>query len=331
MGIDIAFAHRTVLLLLGVVPLLVAWYVWKQRKRDPSLRFSHTAFLKGSGRGIRSHFIHLPFALRILVIVLLVLALARPRSSMHTQQTTVEGIDIVIALDISTSMLAEDFPPNRLEAAKNTAAKFMDMRPGDRIGMTVFSGESFTLCPLTTDHRLLKEMASGISTGMVEDGTAIGDGLSTAINRLRDSQAISKVIVLLTDGINNTGVLDPLTAAEIAALLDIRVYTIGVGSSGPVPYPFQTPYGIQRQQVEIPVDDELLENIAQMTGGRYFWASDPQTLENIYQEIDSLERSKIEVTEYTREKDEYLPLVLLALALLGLEIALKYTWLRTQP
>jgi Ca-activated chloride channel homolog len=328
---EIEFAYKPVLLLLAGIPLLVAWYVWKRYQRNPSLRFPHTGFLSRTGTGIRTRFIHVPFILRTLTLVLLVLALARPQSSWRTQQTTVEGIDIMIALDISGSMLAEDFRPNRMEAAKLTALEFIDNRPGDRLGMTVFSGQSFTLCPLTTDHRLLKELASGVSTGMVEDGTAIGDGLATAINRLRESQAISKVIILLTDGINNAGVIDPLTAAEIAALYDIRVYTIGVGSSGPVPYPFQTPYGIQYQQVEIPVDEILLETIARMTGGRYFWADNQQKLEEIYAEIDRMERSKTDVTEFSRKNDEFLPLVLLAFLLLGLEIVLRLSWLRTQP
>lgn len=331
MPLEIEFAYRSVLLMLAAVPLLVAWYAWKHLRRNPSLRFPHTGFLAQSGQGRRTSFIHVPFILRMLTMVLLILALARPQTSWKTYQTNVEGIDIVIALDISGSMLAEDFQPNRMEAAKATALEFIDNRPGDRLGMTVFSGESFTLCPLTTDHILLKELASGVGPGMVEDGTAIGDGLATAINRLRESQAISKVIILLTDGINNTGVIDPLTAAEIAAMYDIRVYTIGVGSSGPVPYPFQTPYGIQYQQVEIPVDEKLLEDIARMTGARYFWADNQRKLEEIYTEIDRMERSKIEVTEFSRVHDEFLPLVLLAFVLLGLEIVLKYTWLRTQP
>jgi Ca-activated chloride channel homolog len=197
--------------------------------------------------------------------------------------------------------------------------------------MTVFSGESFTLCPLTTDHVLLKELASGVKTGMVEDGTAIGDGLATALNRLRESQAISKVVILLTDGINNAGVIDPLTAAEIASVYGIRVYTIGVGSKGSVPYPFQTPLGVQYRQVEIPVDEDLLRQMADMTGGSYYWADSQGKLQEIYEEIDQLERTRIDVTEYTRKSDEYLPLVLLAFLLLGVEMVFKNTWLRTNP
>lgn len=328
---DIVFAHPGLLWLLVFIPLFIAWYVWKQRERYASLRYTHTSFFEGKKKGSRVHFLHMPFALRMLVLILLILVIARPQSSSRTQNIQIEGIDIVIALDISGSMLAEDFKPNRLESAKQTALSFIDMRAGDRLGMTIFSGESFTLCPLTTDHALLKELTANVQTGMVEDGTAIGDGLANAINRLRDSQAISKVIILLTDGINNAGVIDPLTAAEIATLLGVRVYTIGVGSKGLVPYPFQTPFGIQYQQVEIPVDEELLQEIAIMTGGRYFWADNQQKLDEIYTEIDQLERTKIDVTEYTRKHDEFALFIFLALTLLVVEVLLRNTWLKTIP
>ncbi len=328
---DITFAYKPFLLLLAVIPLLVAWYVWKHRDYSPDIRFAHSVFAEGVRKSLRLRLLHLPFVLRMLVLALLMVALARPQSSSRSHDVSVEGIDIMIALDISGSMLAEDFRPNRLEAAKQTALEFIEMRPADRLGMTVFSGESFTLCPLTTDHVLLKELASGVKTGMVEDGTAIGDGLATAINRLRESQAISKVVILLTDGINNAGVIDPLTAAEIASVYGIRVYTIGVGSKGSVPYPFQTPLGVQYRQVEIPVDEELLQQMAEMTGGSYYWADSQSKLLEIYEEIDQMERTRIDVTEYTRKTDEYLPLVLLAFLLLGLELVLKNTWLRTNP
>jgi len=264
----------------------------------------------------------------MLAFVFLIVALARPQSSSRTQNIDIEGIDIVMAIDISGSMLAEDFKPNRLEAAKASALEFIEMRPGDRIGLTVFSGQSFTMVPLTTDHLLLKDLLNSVSTGMVEDGTAIGDGLATAVNRLRETAAISKVIILLTDGINNSGVIDPLTAAEIAQLLDVRVYTVGVGSSGPVPYPQQTPFGIRYQDVEIPVDEDLLKEISEMTEGQYFWAEDENALMNIYREIDQLERSKIDVTEFTRRSDEYLPLLLIAMGLLLIEFILRRTWLK---
>lgn len=328
---EIDFAYRHFLLLLLLVPILTAWYFWKSRNRHASVRFTFGEMLADRQRSLRVRLIHLPFVLRMLTMILLIIALARPQTTSRSQDMTIEAIDIMIALDVSGSMLAEDFHPNRMESAKQTAIEFIEMRSGDRIGVTVFSGQSFTLSPLTTDHNLLKELTSRASTGMVEDGTAIGDGLATAINRLRESQAISKVIILLTDGINNAGVIDPLTAAEIASIMGVRVYTIGVGSSGPVPYPFQTPMGIQYQQVEIPVDEELLKQIAAMSGGKYFYAENQQKLQDIYAEIDQMERTRIEVTEYSRKRDEYLPLVLLALSLLGIEILLRHTWLRTIP
>ena len=328
---DIEFARQEYLWLLVSIPLVTFWYIRKHRDITPDIRFVHSEFIRNVKKSVRLHFLHLPFILRMLAIILLILALARPQSTSSTRDISVEGIDIMITLDISGSMLAEDFRPNRMEAAKRTALEFIDMRQNDRIGMTVFSGQSFTLVPLTTDHRMLKELSANIHTGMVEDGTAIGDGLATAVNRLRDSNAISRVIILLTDGINNRGVIDPLTAAEIAALYDIRVYTIGVGSSGPVPYPFQTPYGIRYQDVEIPVDEELLQQIADMTGGQYFWADRYDVLEQVYQEIDQMERTKIDVTEFTHHQDEFLPLILLALGLICFEILLRNTWLRTTP
>ena len=325
---DITFAYQSFLYFLLVVPLIIAWYVWKRKNLYSEMQFPHTTFMSQVSKSTRIRFIHLPFVLRMLAFVFLIVALARPQSSSRTQNIDIEGIDIVMAIDISGSMLAEDFKPNRLEAAKASALEFIEMRPGDRIGLTVFSGQSFTMVPLTTDHLLLKDLLNSVSTGMVEDGTAIGDGLATAVNRLRETAAISKVIILLTDGINNSGVIDPLTAAEIAQLLDVRVYTVGVGSSGPVPYPQQTPFGIRYQDVEIPVDEDLLKEISEMTEGQYFWAEDENALMNIYREIDQLERSKIDVTEFTRRSDEYLPLLLIAMGLLLIEFILRRTWLK---
>ena len=324
---EITFAYQPFLYFLLVIPILVGFYIWQNRNIHSEMQYSHSAFMGKMKKSFRLRLLHLPFILRMLVFILLIIALARPQTSSRMQDITVEGIDIVIALDISGSMLAEDFFPNRLEAAKNTAIEFVQMRPADRIGVTVFSGESFTLVPLTTDHALLVDLMRSVHTGMVEDGTAIGDGLATAINRLRESDAISKVIILLTDGINNAGVLDPFTAAEIAQIKGIRVYTVGVGSHGLVPYPFQTPFGRQLRDVEIPVDEALLEEIADMTGGRYFWADNQASLEEIYREIDQMERSKIDVLEFARKSDEYLPLVILALILASLEFLVRKTWL----
>ncbi len=328
---DIIFAYPYVLWGLLLIPTLVVWYIYQNKKQLADIRFVHTKYYSATIKSFRQHLIHLPFILRMVTLALLITTMARPQTKSVLSQTSLEGVEIMIALDISGSMLAEDFQPNRMEAAKLTAIDFVSSRPDDRIGVTVFSGQSFTLSPLTTDHALVKELISQATTGMVADGTAIGDGLATAVNRLRESTALSRVVVLLTDGINNTGVIDPLTAAEIAAMYGVRVYTIGVGSSGPVPYPFQTPFGVQYQDVEIPVDEELLQEIAAMTGGRYFWAEDKQTLESIYEEIDQLERSIIDIQEFTRVKDEYIILVLLALFFLGVESFLRYTWLRTVP
>lgn len=328
---EIHFAYPAMLFGLILLPLLIVYYIFSHKDHSPDIRYVHSAFAEEVKMSLRTRMRHIPMILRMLALTMLIIALARPQSSSRIHEISVEGIDIMIALDISGSMLAEDFQPNRMEAAKLTAIEFIDLRPNDRIGMTVFSGESFTLCPLTTDHRLLKELASGVTTGMVQDGTAIGDGLATAINGLRDSDAISRVIVLLTDGINNTGVIDPLTAAEMAALFGIRVYTIGVGSSGLVPYPFPTPFGIQYRDVEIPVDEDLLREIADKTGGKYYWAETQDALENVYEDIDRLERSIIEHTEFTMNTDEYLPLLLLAIMFFSAEIVLRYTWLRSVP
>jgi len=325
---EITFAYKPFLWFLLVIPLLIVFYIWKNRYMNPDLQYSHTRFMAGVRKSFRLYFLHLPFILRTLALALLLIALARPQSTSRLQDITVEGIDIVISLDISGSMLAEDFKPNRMEAAKATALQFIDMRPGDRIGVTVFSGQSFTLVPLTTDHLLLKDLLGAVHTGMVEDGTAIGDGLATAINRLRESDALSKVIILLTDGINNAGVIDPLTAAEIAQTFNIRVYTVAIGREEAVPYPFQTPFGIQYRNIEMPIDEILMQNIAETTGGKYFNAENQRALEEIYREIDQLERSKIDVLEFARKKDEYLTLVLLALFLITLEFLLKKTWLR---
>ncbi len=328
---DINFAYPYFLYLLFLIPLIIAWYIWKNQEFKTDIRFSDISYFKGYHKTIRQRLRHLPFILRVIVFLLLVLALARPQSLSKAHDVDIEGIDIMISLDISGSMRAEDFQPNRMEAAKRTALEFIEMRPNDRIGMTVFSGQTFTLCPLTTDHELLTELVRSAHIGMIEDGTAIGDGLANAVNRLRESQAVSKVIVLLTDGINNTGMIDPLTAAEIAAMKDIRVYTIGVGSEGEVPYPFETRHGVQYQQVEIPVDEELLEKIAEMTGGEYFWANNPNKLEEVYEEIDQLERTKLDVKEYERKADEYYSFAMLAMIFFVIEAFLRYNVLKTLP
>ncbi|MDY0026894.1 MAG: VWA domain-containing protein, partial [Lentimicrobium sp.] len=262
---------------------------------------------------------------------LLVVALARPQSSSAKQNVSVEGIDIMLAMDISSSMLAEDFRPNRLAAAKEVAKDFIKDRPSDRIGLVVFSGESFTQCPLTSDHNILISLLDEIKSGMIEDGTAIGDGLATSVSRLKESDAVSKVIILLTDGENNRGFIDPQSAAEIAKVFGLRVYTIGVGTIGTAPYPVQTPFGLQYQQVEVRIDEPLLKNIAAMTNGKYFRATNTESLREIYAEIDQMEKSKVDITEFHRKHEEFLPYALAALVLIAINFILGISIFRRFP
>lgn len=271
---------------------------------------------------------HLGIVLRSLAVAALIVALARPQTSLSWQNTTTEGIDIVIASDISGSMLAEDFTPNRLEAGKNIAIDFIKARPDDRIGLVIFSGESFTQCPFTIDHDVLINLFKDVKNGMIDDGTAIGMGLATAVNRLKDSEAKSKVIILLTDGSNNTGSIPPVTAAEIAKQFNIRVYTVGIGTHGYAPYPVQTPFGIQYQRMPVDVDEGTLTKIANITGGKYFRATDNRTLKNIYEHIDQMEKAKIAVTQYHKKTELFLPFALIALLCLTVEFLLKNTWLK---
>jgi Ca-activated chloride channel family protein len=328
---DMTFANPGFLYLLVLVPLMAAWYIFRFRRQSPSLQVSSTSVFENTPRSIRQYLLHMLITLRLLAIALLIVAFARPQSSSKRQDVSIEGIDIVMALDISSSMLAQDLRPDRLEAAKNVALEFFRGRPDDRIGLVVFAGEAFTQCPLTTDKNVIEEMMDDIKSGIIEDGTAIGDGLATAVNRLRESQAISKVIILLTDGQNNAGSLDPVSAAEIANIYGIRIYTIGVGTYGYAPYPVQTPFGIQYQNMEVKIDEDLLEDVADMTDGKYYRADNNKKLEEIYQEIDRLEKSKIDVTEFQKKYEEFLPLALLALVLLVLEIFLRNTVFRTLP
>ena len=274
---------------------------------------------------------HLLFVLQVLAIFFLVVALARPQSSNNWQTYTSEGIDIVLALDISGSMLARDFTPDRLEAAKEVATKFILERPQDKIGLVIFAGESFTQCPLTTDQAVLVNLMREVQSGMIEDGTAIGLGLANAVNRLKDSPAKSKVVILLTDGVNNRGAIAPLTAAELAKAYGIRVYTIGVGTYGEAPYPVQTPFGVELRNVPVEIDEEVLQQIAHLTDGKYFRATDNNTLKQIYQEIDQLEKSKIEVKHFSKKEEQYFIFGLVGLFLLITQALLRYTLLRKIP
>lgn len=325
------FANPGFLWLLLIIPLLVAWHIWKQGRLTASLRHSSLSAFAGLPSGWRVRLRFLPFILRMAVVALLIVAFARPQSSARGEKVFREGIDITIVLDISGSMLAEDFRPNRLEAAKNVGEDFIRARINDRIGLVIFSGESFTQCPLTTDYSVLIDLLKKVETGYLQDGTAIGEGIANAVNRMKDSKSKSKVMILLTDGVNNMGSIDPATAADIAATFGIRIYTIGVGTRGMAPYPFKTAYGIQYQPVPVEIDEEMLKQVAQITGGEYFRATGNKKLKQIYEDIDKLERTKIEVTEFHRYTELFYSYVLTALALLLCELALSFFVFRKIP
>ena len=324
------FANPGYLFLLLLLIPVVGWYIWKLRDARASVQLSSTDSLRRQPKSLRVWLIHVPFALRVMVITLLALALARPQLSNRWQSESTEGIDIMMALDISGTMLGEDLKPNRLEAAKTVATDFVLSRPNDQIGLVVFAGESFTQCPLTTDHAVLVNLFQSVKFGMIEDGTAIGLGLANAVNRMKDSETKSKVVILLTDGSNNRGDIDPMTAAEIAKTFNIRVYAIGVGSySKEVRVPIHTPYGVQYGTMSSEFDESTLRNIAQMTGGEYFRATDNNSLKAIYQQIDQLEKTKIRVREYSKRTEHFAPFLLAALLCLLMELLLRFFILRT--
>lgn len=325
------FANPEYFWLLVLLVPMILWYVFKEKKSYADLQFSSLRAFRGIRHAGRVWLRHVLFILKVLAIVFLVTALARPQSSNSWQTYTSEGIDIVLGLDISTSMLARDFTPDRLEAAKEVATKFILERPQDRIGLVVFAGESFTQCPLTTDQAVLVNLLREVQSGMIEDGTAIGLGLANAVNRLKDSPAKSRVIILLTDGVNNRGAVAPVTAAELAKTYGIRVYTIGVGTYGEAPYPVQTPFGVQLQNMRVEIDEEVLKQVAQVTGGQYFRATDNTKLEQIYKEIDQLEKSKMEVKHFSKKQEKYFWFGLIGMLLLITEALLRYTLLRKIP
>ena len=326
------FANPNYLYLLLLLIPLVAWYFYKLRKSQASLQISSAeAFEAPGATSWRVYLRHVPFVLRMVAIAVLIVVLARPQSTNSWQNSTTEGIDIVMAIDISTSMLAEDLKPNRLEAAKDVAASFINGRPNDNIGLVVFAAESFTQCPLTTDHGVLLNLFKDIQPGIIQDGTAIGVGLANAVSRIKDSQAKSKVIILLTDGVNNTGQVAPVTAAEIAKTFGIRVYTIGVGTQGEAPYPIPTAFGVQYQNIPVEIDEQILKQIASTTGGQYFRATDNASLKEIYSEIDQMEKTKISVQEFSKKQEEYKNWALLAFVLLLVEVLLRNTVLRNIP
>lgn len=325
---DIIFANKEYLWLLVVIAPIIFWYILRNKKSYASINISSLKAFENSSVSYKLWLKHFLFGLKIIALALLIVAFARPQSLESWEERETEGIDIVLALDISGSMLAEDFKPNRMEAAKDIAMEFIATRPNDRIGLVIYAGESFTQCPLTLDHAVLMNLLSKVKPGMVQDGTAIGNGIATAVNRLKDSDAESKVIILLTDGVNNRGIISPLAAAEIAKSYGIRIYSVGIGSEGQAPYPFQTPRGVHYQMVDVVIDEDLMIEVAELTGGRYFRAIDEDELREIYSEIDSLEAGKLEVTVHTRPKEMFFWLLIGAIALLGIDKLIGLTVLR---
>ena len=326
------FANPTYLYLLLLLIPMIGWYIYKLSKNQASLQVSSTEVFDAPGASTWKVWLrHVPFVLRMAAIAVLIVILARPQSTNSWQNSSTEGIDIMLAMDISGSMRAQDLKPDRLEASKDVAASFINGRPNDNIGLVVFAAESFTQCPLTTDHTVLLNLFKDVQPGIIQDGTAIGLGLANAVSRIKDSQAKSKVIILLTDGVNNQGEIAPVTAAEIAKTFGVRVYTIGVGTQGKAPYPWQTAFGVKYVDVDVEIDEPTLKQIAATTGGQYFRATDNASLKEIYSEIDKMEKTKISVQEYSKNQEEYKNWALLLFSLLLVEILLRNTLLRNIP
>lgn len=327
----INFAYPWLLWLLLLLPLMIVWYVLRQKQQQSALKLSTLSIYKKQST-VKNTLIHLPFVIRLLTVALLILAIARPQSKNDEERVEGEGIDIMLCMDVSGSMLAEDFKPNRMEAAKEVAAKFIEGRKTDRIGLVIFSGESFTQCPLTTDHGVLISQVYGVRSGVLQDGTAIGSGLATGVERLKKSESKSKVVVLLTDGENNGGLIDPATAMEIAKTFNVKVYTIGVGTEGFATMPQLSAGGsITRTQEKVNIDEKLLKEIARQTGGAYFRATDNESLQNIYSQIDQLEKTKIETSRFAKYAEEFYWLAIAAAVLLLIELWLRYKVFRKFP
>ena len=319
------FEYPALLWLLVIPAFMLVHYVYIEASgRRPHLRVPDIKFWKAGGRSVLGVIRHLPFLLRTIALVMIIIAIARPRSSTKMDKIDTEGIDIVLAMDVSTSMLARDFTPDRISAAKDIAIEFISQRPSDRMGIVVFAGESYTQCPLTTDRATLINLMKEIETGLIEDGTAIGNGLATAVARMQNSDAKSRVVILLTDGVNNSGEITPQTAADIAKTYGIRVYTIGVGANGTAPYPVMTPWGVQMQNVEVEIDENLLKNIAETTGGRYFRATDNTKLSEIYSEINKMEKARTTIDSFPIYKELFTGFALIALACLLLEVLISF-------
>lgn len=325
------FLHPEYLwLLLLLIPLIV-WYIVRLSKMQASFKLASTNAFKGLRPSLKVYMRHLPFLLRVISIALIIVVIARPQSVNSWEETESQGIDIVLALDVSGSMLSQDLQPDRLQAAKKVAAEFVTDRKNDNIGLVVFAGESFTQCPLTTDHSVLLNLLNEIEFGLIEDGTAIGLGLATSVNRLKESESESRVVILLTDGTNNRGQIAPLTAADMARSYGIRVYTVGVGTTGMAPTPVQTPFGVRMQNLPVEIDEKTLTEIAAMTGGQYFRAQDTEGLRQVYEEIDEMEKYLISVQNVTQRQEMFLPYALVAMALILIELLLRRTWLRVIP
>ncbi len=325
------FLYPKYLYLLFLLIPLIVWYIVRLSKMQASFKLASTQAFKGMKPGMRVYMRHLPFVLRLISIALVIIVIARPQAIDSWEESETQGIDIVMALDVSGSMLSQDLQPNRLEAAKKVAAEFITDRQNDNIGLVIFAGESFTQCPLTTDHTVLLNLLNKIDFGLIEDGTAIGLGLANAVNRLKDSESDSRVTILLTDGTNNRGQIAPLTAADLARSYGIRVYTVGVGTKGMAPTPVQTPFGIRMQNMPVDIDEKTLTEIAAMTGGQYFRAEDTEGLRKVYDEIDEMEKYLINVQNVTRRQELFHWFAFGALALILIELLLRRTWLRSIP
>lgn len=330
----ITFANKWVLWLIPVVVILaIVWWYFRQRKQYPTLTFSDTSAFKGFQNPLKGVLKKYAPLLRLLSLVSLLVALARPQTSFDESKVTTEGIDIVLAMDVSSSMLARDFKPNRLDAAKQVALDFIDGRPNDRIGLVVFSGESFTQCPVTIDHAIVKNQLHAIKNGLLEDGTAIGMGLATSVQRLKESESKTKVIILMTDGVNNRGLIDPATASDIAMQFGVRCYTIGVGTNGQAYTPIaMDPNGnLVFDYAEVQIDEPILRDISKKTGGQYFRATDNKKLKEIFDEIDKLEKTKIKVSAFSHKTEKFYLFALIAAVSLLIEWILRYTVLRSIP
>jgi Ca-activated chloride channel family protein len=328
---NFVFANPRLLYLLALLPILIIFYVWRQSKRTAGVQISSLGFFRNPSVPFRLILKHILFGLEMVALGLLIIALARPQSTTNWSETKTEGIDITLCIDVSGSMRAMDFKPNRLEAAKDVAAEFVNGRPNDRFAVVAFSAESFTLCPLTSDRAVVVQQINNLKFGMLQDGTAIGLGLATSVNRLKESTAKSKVVILLTDGVNNAGSVGPLTAAEIAADYGIRVYTIGVGTEGTAPIPVQTVFGQQIQQMKVDIDEDVLKKVADMTGGKYFRATDKKKLEDIYGEIDKMEKTILDTRNYSRREEEYFLFLLSGVVLLVVDTLIRFTVLKIIP